>query len=165
MSDTNSSWKSPSIVIAAVGLAASIAGNIYQYSSSNEKLELEKIRWEQESRLAEEIHDFEEKKFEYENEKLIEQIITLKGLNNNRDELKAELVKVNKDIVDWEGFLFQDNLELTQMKNKLNHLSEGPMKEAHIQNIRLQEEMMSMKKIELDFSKKRKEKIEAIINT
>ena len=128
MSNNDSSWTSPKTLIPLLALVVSIFGNIYQYSSSESKLELEKEKWGHEKEIL-----------RLENQKLQNELASFAEKRQNQSKLKEELTQVIADIQLWEDALFKDNIELTLMKNETSTIKNGPLKEAHLKNIELVE--------------------------
>ncbi|GAA4273035.1 hypothetical protein U6A24_07150 [Aquimarina gracilis] len=153
MSNNDSTWTSPKTLIAFIALIVSVFGNFYQYSSSENKLVLEKEKWRH-----------EKEKLKLENKKLQNDLESYTVIRQNQSKLKEELTQVIGDIQVWESALFKDNIELTIMKNKTSTIDNDIMKKAHLKNIELVEWKIERKEKELENSRNRKSEIERIIN-
>ncbi len=149
-------WKSPTNVIASIGLIISIIGNFYQYFSSESKMQFEKEKWQSEFSL-------EREKWETEREKLKMEIEDHKISTADKNKLKMELEDVNDEIKVWDDALFQDNLKLTLMKNKLQSMDDKYKIETQKKNILANEDAIKIKERERQTLVNRRQEIEYIL--
>ena len=148
MADT---WKSPTSVIALVGLVISVIGNIYQYSSTEEKILFEKDKWNKEFNL-------EKAKLELEME--AERI-----LREEKKQLELELQDVKAAIKVWDDALLQDNLKLTVMRNKLRSMTNAFEIDTQKKNILANEDAIRVKEKERERVIGRQNEIETLLRS
>ena len=158
-----SAWRSPTVLIAACGLALSILGNFVQHGSAS-TAEAASTRQMQ---LAEE-------KWSEEREKLRAElnVFLAKATNGSQDRAKiqAELEKVNRDIAVWDAALFEDSRQLFGMKAELSRqeasknpaMAEVTKKIAEVdkRNIAIQQDAMRMKTEERNGALARRSELE-----
>lgn len=142
-------WKSPTNILAAIGLATSIVVNIYQYISAEEKLSLEREKWEAE--------------FNLERQKWENDLKDKESLKRDRAKLELELEDVKEAIRIWDNSLFRYNLELGVMKNRLQSLTNPFEIDTQKKNILVHEDAIRQSENEREIVVNRRKEIERLL--
>lgn len=123
--DNNSSWKSPTIIIALGTLCLSIAANVYQYVDSNRKFTLEEAK----------LQLTKDGQISTEDQKKYKNTIALKEISA----IDYKLDSLGKEVNSYEQMILKQQIDKDLAESKVSTATSEDGKKAYQRNVQIAE--------------------------